>query len=102
MDCCLNPYYTGELANHCSPLKLYEYLAAGKPVISTEMPEARKFEDLLRIARSYEEFVSCCDEVIRALPEPEQKVRSRTSAALKYSWTNRFAAVNELVERTLY
>src|SRR5207248_1936245 len=34
MDCCLNPYVMGDIAENCSPLKLYEYLAAGKCVIS--------------------------------------------------------------------
>src|SRR5262249_10205634 len=59
-DCCLNPYITGSLADHCSPLKLYEYLAAGKPVVSTEMPEARKFRDEVDVASSYEEFLRLC------------------------------------------
>src|SRR5262245_60717868 len=49
MDCCLNPYIPGELAEHVSPLKLYEYLAAGKPVVSSEMPEAYKFRPHVRI-----------------------------------------------------
>jgi hypothetical protein len=72
IDVCLNPYFTGELANNCSPLKLNEYLAAGKPIVSSEMPEARKFGGMVSVGESYD--------------------------SRQHSWKKRFEAVNALVE----
>jgi glycosyltransferase involved in cell wall biosynthesis len=100
-DVCLNPYITGELADNCSPLKLYEYLAAGKPIVSTEMPEAHKFSDDVRIAGSYDDFLNCCEAVIRSLPESEKRIAARMAGAEQHSWQNRFIEVNRILERTV-
>jgi glycosyltransferase involved in cell wall biosynthesis len=101
MDVCLNPYFTGELANHCSPLKLYEYLAAGKPIVSTDMPEALKFPEDVRVAGSHEDFLRCCDEVLRALPEKPDAIAARIHRASRHSWRNRFLEVNDILETHL-
>jgi glycosyltransferase involved in cell wall biosynthesis len=98
MDCCLNPYVAGMLAEHVSPLKLYEYLAAGKPVVSTEMPEARKFEGLVHLADSYEGFLSACEKVLASLPETESTIRARFEVARQHSWEKRFQMLQETVE----
>lgn len=98
-DCCLNPYLTGDLANHCSPLKLYEYLAAGKPVVSTDMPEARKFPGIVDVASSYELFLDQCEKRLSSLPEDPQRIAARLQAIAPHNWNARFAEVNRLVEQ---
>jgi glycosyltransferase involved in cell wall biosynthesis len=101
MTCCLNPYITGSLADHCSPLKLYEYLAAGKPVVSTEMPEARKFPGSVRVGASYTEFLSACEAVLRSLPESKGIIEKRLETASEHSWQNRFQALNGVLAGVL-
>jgi len=101
MDVCLNPYITGALAEHCSPLKLYEYMAAGKPIVSTEMPEARKFPECVQVAATYEAFLAECDKTVNALPETQETIGQRLRVAAKHSWRNRFADVNEILETHL-
>jgi glycosyltransferase involved in cell wall biosynthesis len=96
-DCCINPYVTGTLADHCSPLKLYEYLAAGKPVISTDMPEARKFGGEVDVACSYEEFLQQCSARIAELPQSESAVERRLKIAAPHSWESRFGQLNKLL-----
>lgn len=98
VDVCLNAYKADDVATHASPLKLYEYLAAGKPVVSTEMPEARKFDTDVRIANSYEDFLKYCDEVIATLPETPEVIARRIAIASTHSWRNRFAEVNRILE----
>lgn len=99
MDCCLNPYVTGPIAEHASPLKLYEYLAAGKPIVSTEMPEARKFEGVVRIAKSYDEYLDHCMAVIASLPEPRSAIEKRTDILAHHSWEIRFKELNAVLAR---
>jgi glycosyltransferase involved in cell wall biosynthesis len=100
-DICLNPYHTGELANHCSPLKLYEYLAAGKPVVSTQMPEALKFGEDVLVGESYGEILTKCEALVKQLPEPRSCVEARVSRARQHSWNSRFVQVNSIVERVM-
>jgi glycosyltransferase involved in cell wall biosynthesis len=100
VDVCLNVYKADDVASHASPLKLYEYLAAGKPIVSTDMPEARKFREFVSIANSYEEFLAKCDETLVDLPETESAIQKRIQIAAQHSWVRRFAEVNALVDQT--
>jgi len=99
MDCCLNPYVTGDIAENCSPLKLYEYLAAGKPIVSTDMPEARKFADIVLIAHSYSDFLEKCESLLQ-LPQSSAWVARRTQVAAEHSWISRFEALNAALDHT--
>jgi len=101
IDVSLNPYKPDDVAKHASPLKLYEYLAAGKPVVSTDMPEARKFEAQVRIARDYSEFLEHCAQAINNLPEPQSVIDSRRASVSEHSWKNRFARVNEVISAAI-
>ena len=101
-DICINPYVTGSLANHCSPLKLYEYLAAGKPVVSTDMPEARKFAADVDVAKTYEEFLQLCSYGIARSPEPLSTVEQRLRIARPHSWESRFLELNALLTKVFH
>lgn len=96
-DVALNPYKVDDVARGCSPLKLYEYLAAGLPIVSTEMPEARKFDGLVRVAASCDEFVAHIEEI---LAWDKDTRSSYLSAAVeeskRHSWENRFLEVERI------
>lgn len=55
---CLLPYQVNTLTESINPLKLKEYLASGKPVITSELPETTLFSRFLHVARSAEEWVA--------------------------------------------
>lgn len=55
-DICLIPYRP-EVSRMMDPLKLYEYLAAGKPVVSTRLSGVEPFRDHITIADNKEEFL---------------------------------------------
>jgi glycosyltransferase involved in cell wall biosynthesis len=49
-DVCLIPYRLTEQTRHVNPLKVYEYLAAGKPVVGTALPELMQFGEMVKMA----------------------------------------------------
>lgn len=53
-DVCLIPYKLTEQTRHVNPLKVYEYLACGKPVVATALPELRQFGEVVRVAEVVE------------------------------------------------
>jgi glycosyltransferase involved in cell wall biosynthesis len=55
-DLGLLPYRVTQETTHASPLKLYEYLAAGLPVVAADVPGSRQFAEAITIARSGEEW----------------------------------------------
>ncbi|HEC24294.1 MAG TPA: glycosyltransferase family 1 protein [Chloroflexi bacterium] len=97
-DVCVNPYVLDGVAEHCSPLKLYEYLATGKPVVSVDMPEARKFKDLIYIAHDGDEFVKLVE---KALASDDGKASRRMAEARHHTWRSRFEEVSAALAAVL-
>ncbi len=55
-DVAMLPYRMDEFFYNCNPLKLREYLATGKPVVSLRNPEVEKYQDIVSIADDYADF----------------------------------------------
>jgi len=56
-DVCIIPFKNNQLTNFINPIKLKEYLATGKPVVSTYMPELEDNKKLIGIANDYDDFL---------------------------------------------
>jgi len=97
-DVCLNPYLLDETARNCSPLKLYEYLASGKPVVSVDMSEARQFAPLVGIGRTYDEVLARIEESLGPEATSAAAVRARMDAAAPHSWDRRFEAMDAALD----
>lgn len=100
-DVCLNPYVADDVARHASPLKLYEYLASGRPVVSVDMPEARRFADVIRIGRSYPEVLDRLDEALAPGVEDGSRARARIATVSACTWDHRFRDLEAALERHL-
>ena len=55
-DCCLIPFIQDRLTEAVNPIKLREYLAAGRPVVATPLPEVAAYGDVVALAGTPEEF----------------------------------------------
>jgi hypothetical protein len=58
MDVAILPFVINELTLASNPLKLREYLAAGLPVVTTNIPEARRLAKHVLISTTYDEFLA--------------------------------------------
>lgn len=88
-DVCLIPFRRTPLTEATDPVKVYEMLAAGKPVVSVPLPEVAALGPLVRIA----EGVAGVEQAIAVeLGEPDREARSRGRAfAAEQTWQHRFA-----------
>ena len=68
-DVCLNLFDNSDLSRDVSPLKFFEYLATGKPIVSTAQPEqVLQYAGDIHIADTPEEFLAACGQALsRAL-----------------------------------
>jgi glycosyltransferase involved in cell wall biosynthesis len=98
-DVCLNPYLMDETAKNCSPLKLYEYLASGRPVVSTDMPEARKFQEVVGIGQTPAEILDHIEAALRPEATAPDAVARRLAIALPHSWDQRFASAERVLAK---
>ena len=95
-DVGLIPFKRDELTEKANPLKLREYLAAGLPVVSSDLPEVRKYKDLVHLASGADGFIA---GVERALAErSETAARARVEAMKHESWEARVEEISELIE----
>ncbi len=86
-DVCLIPYAEGPFSNSANPTKLREYLAAGRPVVSTPLPTLGDTGGVVRTARGVEEFEVA---IQRALEEDSPTLRRRRLEwARAFSWDSR-------------
>ena len=88
MDVLIIPYKKNALTNAIYPLKINEYLAAGKPVVATGFSEdIRSFSDLIYLAETDEQFV---EGIASALEENDETLRHRRfECAASNSWKQR-------------
>ncbi|HTR81887.1 MAG TPA: glycosyltransferase [Bacteroidota bacterium] len=95
-DVCLLPYATDEVSTYyAAPLKFYEYLAAGKPVVSTVGPYTMS-EGVVRNAKTKDEFLTAI-EMAFTTNSPE-KARERKEIARQNSWAERVDTIDKFIE----
>ncbi|MGQ9585486.1 MAG: glycosyltransferase [Anaerolineae bacterium] len=98
-DVCLMPYKRNEWTRHISPLKLYEYLACGKPIVSTAIPAAQEFAALLYVAEEPGEFAGLVEQALAE--EGTALAQARRQEASKHTWHARVEQMSALIEATL-
>lgn len=100
MDCVIIPFLCNELTASIYPLKINEYLAAGKSVISTNFSrDIREFADQIRLIPDRESFVAAIPAAITD-NSVEQKT-GRLARARKNTWEARVATFWEVVSKHL-
>jgi glycosyltransferase involved in cell wall biosynthesis len=97
-DVGLLPYAVNLETEHISPIKMYEYWAAGKPVVGTRIPATRRNSDGVRTADTADGFI---EQVDLALSNIDERERDRVMVlAAVNSWQARVDAVSgEILER---
>jgi O-antigen biosynthesis protein len=93
-DVCLSPFIDGGIAASTNPVKIYEYLAAGKPVVSTPIRELGSFADLVYSAASADEFVAALRRVTTEGDQPHLVEQRRAFASVN-SWAHRADVIIE-------
>ena len=80
-------------------LKFHDYLAMGKPIVTTKIGGAEDFKGVVRIAHTPEAFLK---EIEKALIDTSQDlIQRRKKVAFENSWPNRIKEVEELIRRHL-
>ena len=89
------PFRIEELTLKANPLKLREYLAAGLPVVSSDLPEVRKYSDLVRLATGPDGFIRAIEAALADRSVPA--ARARVDAMKHESWEARVEEISELI-----
>jgi glycosyltransferase involved in cell wall biosynthesis len=100
-DVCVLPWNTEvPFTSYGSAIKVREYLASGKPVVISPLPEYESMSHVLRIGRSRADFLRLVDDALRE--SGSEKAEARQDAVRNGTWDARAEWVSELIEQKLY
>jgi glycosyltransferase involved in cell wall biosynthesis len=92
-DVAIMPWRQNRWIEACNPIKLKEYLALGKPVVSTPFPELQQYLDVVYQARTPEQFA---ESIKRALAEDcSERISRRRERVQNATWENKAQMVLE-------
>ncbi|MGH3449133.1 MAG: hypothetical protein ACRDQW_00075 [Haloechinothrix sp.] len=86
-EACLIPHVGNRLTEAMSPLKLYEYLAGGRPVAAVDLPPIATVEGRVALAPVGGELVPAVAEALALGPAPEDE---RLKFVARHAWSRRF------------
>ena len=99
MDVALIPFKQDPVTYHADPIKAYEYLAAGVPVVATDLPALRRLEHVVRLADSPESFLTQIEAALREGRDARRQ--ERQAEAARHSWDDRFGQFDSLLAEVL-
>lgn len=102
-DLCLIPFHINASTRASFPLKFYEYMAAGKEIVTTPLPALADYhgrEDLCRMAVDADGFIA---QIKAALSRPQTEALrvARREEALRHSWEPRMVEIEAAVDKAL-
>jgi len=94
------PFQVRTMTRFCSPIKLFEYLSCGKPVVSTDIYEVRLCP-YAYIARNSQEFANYLERALKENQTQPTLSRSREKWAKRNSWYERAKMIDKIIEETV-
>jgi glycosyltransferase involved in cell wall biosynthesis len=74
-DICIEPAPCNELNHRCSMVKVYEYMAAGRPIVGYELKEVRRLAGDSMLYASCNAFTELADQTVRLARDPALRRR---------------------------
>ncbi len=100
-DVCLMPFALNEATEYINPTKTLEYMAAGRPIVSTAVADViTNFTPIVRVARSADEFATA---VADAMTRPDDAMLARGLAmAHAATWESITSRMRQLIHEAVF
>lgn len=98
-DVCILPFNDkSDVSYYSCPIKTYEYLSFGKPVVSTNIPESKCLEQdgVVYIGNNHLSFINNIKKALNK-SEDEECINKRKEIAKQNTWTHRWLKIEEVV-----
>ena len=91
-DVSIIPFIINDITLSTSPVKVFEYMASEKPIVTTDLPECRKYKSILT-SKDHQEFINNLDKAIKLI-EDEKYMQTLRDDALNNTWESK---CNEMI-----
>lgn len=93
------PFVLNQITESTSPIKLFEYMALGKPIVTTNLKECRKYKSVL-IAENHDDFINKLDIALKLSTDKDyQNILAKE--ALENTWEAKAKAIQDLLHATV-
>lgn len=89
------PFLINEVTESTSPVKLFEYMATQKPILTTAMPECKKYKSVI-IGNNHDDYIKKIDSTIK-LSKDEKYKKLETKEAIENTWDSKAETILNLV-----
>ncbi|MDK0618135.1 glycosyltransferase [Clostridium perfringens] len=93
------PFLLNDITESTSPVKLFEYMAMGHPIVTTDMRECRKYKSVL-IGKSHEDFIEKLDFAL-TLDKKDEYYKYLREEALANTWREKAAILDRLIDKNI-
>lgn len=100
-DVCLIPLLPNRFNRERDPMKFYQYMAMGKPVVTTPVPVARRYQDVCSMAETRDGFIAAVGEAISRGDTDDQR-RARRAVAERHSWPALVERAWQIIDQELH
>jgi glycosyltransferase involved in cell wall biosynthesis len=98
-DACIIPYNLNDYTENCFPIKFFEFMASGKPIITTGLPALAAYSKHIELVKTKNDFAAGIDRALRG--DDEARRAQRMELARNNSWQTRAAKIMGLIEERL-
>ncbi|WP_409273447.1 glycosyltransferase [Neobacillus sp. SCS-31] len=85
------PFLVNEVTIATSPIKLFEYMAVGKPIVSTNLPECRKYS-VVMVAKDHKQFLERVEAALE-LGRDAELIKQLKDEARKHTWREKARSI---------
>ncbi len=95
---CLIPFKINKLTESVNPIKMYEYLSAGKPIISTALPEVITYNKVIEIIHNEQEMIAAIAKALTPEENSYERIKERQEIGKANSWDSRWQLAVKQIE----
>jgi len=95
-DVCTIPFLINDITKSTSPVKLFEYMALGKPIVTTEMPECKKYKSVIISKNIVDDFITKVEKALELRNKDEYK-KLLLKESRENSWDSKSKEIINLV-----
>ncbi len=100
-DVCILPYRKDDYTKYINPLKLYEYLAGGRPVVGARIDSLVEFESEIELPKKHDEWGVAIERALVSGSNTEVAVRRRRNIAARHDWQTLVRQIEVCLARRL-
>ena len=98
-DVCTIPFRATPLTNATNPVKLFEYLSAGKPVVATRLSELAYYHEYVTLAAGPSEWLAALDAALAPAATQPVEIERRIAFARTNGWDERARVLRAAIDR---